>query len=304
VIDSHTGAEPTRLVVSGGPDLGTGPWFERLERFPGQHDRFLSAVANEPRGSDVMVGALWCAPPGPDWAAGVTFFENVGYLGLSGHGTVGVLAILSFMKRINPGEHRMETPAGTVGGLLYRDRTVTLNNVVSYRLAANVEVQVPHYGKVHGDIAWEGNWLFLVRDSSLEPSPENIEQRTDFTGAIRKALRDQGIIGARNQQIDRVELFGQSDLPAVDSKNFMLGPGKASACGAATSAIQACLDAEGKIREGQIWKRESLVGSAFEGSITVSGGQVHPGVKGAACVNSEAELLLDPQDPFCMGIRG
>lgn len=307
VIDSHPGGEPTRFVVSGGPDLGTGPWSERLERFRGQHDSFLSAVANEPRGSDVMVGALLCAPPGPDCAAGVIFFNNAGYLGMCGHGTIGGVATLSFMKRINPGEHRRETPVATVGALLHRDRAVTVNNVASYRLAANVEVHVPHYGKVHGDVAWGGNWFFLVRDSSLELSLENIEQPTDFTWAIRKALCEQGITRARNQDIDHIELFGQSDLPPVDSKNFVLGPGKAhdrSACGTGTSAKRACLDADGKIREGQIWKQERIVGSAFEGSITASGGQVYPSVKGTTFVNSEAELLLDPQDPFCMGIRG
>jgi 4-hydroxyproline epimerase len=211
------------------------------------------------------------------------------------------------MKRINPGEHRRETPVGTVGALLHRDRAVTVNNVVSYRLAANVEVQVPHYGKVHDDVAWGGNWFFLVRDSSPEPSLENIEQLTDFTWAVRKAFCEQGITGARNREIDHIESFGQSDLPAVDCKTLVLCPGKAygrSACGTGASAQLACLDAHGKIREGQIWTQESIVGSVFEGGIMASGGQVYSSIKGTAFVNSEAELLLDPQDPFCMGIRG
>ena len=305
VIDSHTGGEPTRLVVSGGPDLGSGPLAERLERFRREHDSFRSAVVNEPRGSDVIVGALLCAPVDPSCAAGVIFFNNVGYLGMCGHGTIGLIATLSFLNRIQPGEHCIETPVGTVGAVLHANGEVTVNNIAVH-LAANVEVEVPHYGKVHGDVAWGGNWFFLVHDPSMELSLNNIEQLTDFTWAIRQALRRQGITGAANQEIDHIELFGPSDLPSVDSKNFVLCPGKAydrSPCGTGTSAKLACLYADGKIREGQVWKQESIVGSLFEGSIAVRDGKVHPSIKGSAFVNAESELVLDPQDPFCMGIR-
>jgi 4-hydroxyproline epimerase len=306
VIDSHTGGEPTRVVVSGGPELGNGPLAERLERFRSNHDSFRSAFVNEPRGSDVMVGALLCDPVDPACAAGVIFFNNVGYLGMCGHGTIGLMATLSFMKRIEPGEHRIETPVGTVSAVLYGNGEVTVNNVASYRLAANVKVEVPRYGKVHGDVAWGGNWFFLVRDHRMKLSLNNIEHLTDFTWAIRQALRQQGITGAGGQEIDHIELFGPSDLPSVDSKNFVLCPGKAydrSPCGTGTSAKLACLYADGKIREGQVWKQESIVGSLFEGSIAVRDGKVHPSIKGSAFVNAESELVLDPQDPFCMGIR-
>ena len=118
VIDSHTGGEPTRLVVSGGPEVGDGPLAARLERFRKDHDDFRSAVVNEPRGSDVMVGALLSDPVDPACAAGVIFFNNVGYLGMCGHGTIGLVATLAYMKRIEPGEHRIETPVGTVRAVL------------------------------------------------------------------------------------------------------------------------------------------------------------------------------------------
>jgi 4-hydroxyproline epimerase len=311
VIDSHTGGEPTRLVVHGGPDLGKGPLAGRLERFRSEHDSFRSAVVNEPRGSDVMVGALLCEPVDPACAAGVIFFNNVGYLGMCGHGTIGLVATLSFMKRIEPGEHRIETPVGTVSAVLHPNGDVTVNNVASYRLSANVEVDVPRYGKVHGDVAWGGNWFFLVRDNVRDHSMKlllllkNVEELTNFTWAIRQALRQQGITGAGNQEIDHVELFAPSHLPSVDSKNFVLCPGKAydrSPCGTGTSAKLACLYADGKLREGQVWKQESIVGSVFEASITVRDGKMYPSIKGAAFVNAEAELVLDSQDPFCMGI--
>jgi 4-hydroxyproline epimerase len=306
VIDSHTGGEPTRVVVSGGPDLGTGPLPERLERLRREHDNFRSAVVNEPRGSDVMVGALLCDPVDPACAAGVIFFNNVGYLGMCGHGTIGLLATLSFMNRIQPGEHRIETPVGTVTAVLHSNGEVTVNNVASYRLAANVEVDMQLYGKVHGDVAWGGNWFFLVRDHKLDLSLPNLERLTDFTWAVRQALREQGITGTGNQEIDHIELFGPSDSPSIDSKNFVLCPGKAydrSPCGTGTSAKLACLYADGKIREGQLWKQESIVGSVFEGSVTLREGKVYPSIKGAAFVNADAELVLNPQDPFCMGIR-
>jgi 4-hydroxyproline epimerase len=306
VIDSHTGGEPTRLVVSGGPDLGTGSLADRLERFRREHDDFRSAVVNEPRGSDVMVGALLCDPLDSASAAGVIFFNNVGYLGMCGHGTIGLVATLAHMKRISPGEHKIETPVGTVSAILHESGEVTVNNVASYRSAADVAVEVPGYGEVRGDVAWGGNWFFLVRQHAMELTLRNIDALTNFTWAIRQALRDSGITGADGKEIDHVELYGPSQLPGVDSRNFVLCPGKAydrSPCGTGTSAKLACLYADGKIREGQTWKQESIVGSVFEGSVKVRDGKVYPSIKGSAFVNAEAELVLDPRDPLCMGIR-
>jgi 4-hydroxyproline epimerase len=306
VIDSHTGGEPTRLVVSGGPDLGTGSLADRLERFRSKHDDFRSAVVNEPRGSDVVVGALLCDPLDSASAAGVIFFNNVGYLGMCGHGTIGLVATLAYMKRIGPGEHKIETPVGTVSAILHEGGEVTVNNVASYRSAADVVVDVPGYGKVRGDVAWGGNWFFLVRQHAMELTLRNIDALTNFTWAIRQALRDNGVAGAGGKEIDHVELYGPSQLPGVDSRNFVLCPGKAydrSPCGTGTSAKLACLYADGKIREGQTWKQESIVGSVFEGSVKVRDGKVYPSIKGSAFVNAESDLVLDPRDPLCMGIR-
>jgi 4-hydroxyproline epimerase len=306
IIDSHTGGEPTRLVVSGGPDLGKGALARRLQLFREEHDDFRSAVVNEPRGSDVIVGALLCEPVDQRCAAGVIFFNNVGYLGMCGHGTIGLVATLAYMNRLEPGNHRIETPVGTVGAILHENGQVTVNNVVSYRKAANVAVKVPGYGYVHGDVAWGGNWFFLVRDHGLELALNKVDQLTDFTWAIRQSLLANSITGDDGKEIDHIELFGPSSTPGVDSKNFVLCPGKAydrSPCGTGTSAKLACLYADGKIQLGQTWKQESIVGSVFEGSVKVRNGKVYPSIKGSAFVNAEAELVLDPRDPFCMGIR-
>jgi 4-hydroxyproline epimerase len=305
VIDSHTGGEPTRLVISGGPDLGSDSLKNRLERFRGEHDDFRSAVVNEPRGSDVMVGGLLCDPVDRNCAAGVIFFNNVGYLGMCGHGTIGLMATLSYLGRIQPGAHPIETPVGTVGATLHDDGKVTVDNLPSYRSAKKVVVEVPDFGPVSGDVAWGGNWFFLVEDHSQELALTNVEALTDFTWAIRQALLKNGITGANEQEIDHIELFGPSQQPGVDCKNFVLCPGKAydrSPCGTGTSAKLACLYADGKLHEGQVWKQESIVGSVFEGSIKVRDGKVYPSIKGSAFVNADATLILDPRDPFRMGI--
>jgi 4-hydroxyproline epimerase len=306
VIDSHTGGEPTRLVFNGGPDLGSGPLSERLERFRCEHDDFRSAVVNEPRGSDVMVGGLLCDPVDRTCAAGVIFFNNVGYLGMCGHGTIGLIATLAYMGRINPGEHRIETPVGTVSAVLHESGEVTVNNVASYRMAPKVPIGVPGFGKVHGDIAWGGNWFFLIEDHGQNLELKNVEALTSFTWAVRQALNANNIAGDNGHEIDHIELFGASKLPGVDSKNFVLCPGRAydrSPCGTGTSAKLACLYADSKLKEGEVWKQESIVGSIFEGSVRVREGKIYPSIKGSAFVNSEAELILDSHDPLCMGIR-
>ena len=253
-----------------------------------------------------MVGALLSEPVDRTCAAGVIFFNNVGYLGMCGHGTIGLVATLAHLGQIKPGEHRIETPVGVVSATLHADGKVTVNNVASYRSAADVAVKVPGYGEVRGDVAWGGNWFFLVRQHDTSLSLNNVDELTAFTWAIRTALRQSGISGDEGQEIDHVELFAPSPKPGVDSKNFVLCPGKAydrSPCGTGTSAKLACLYADGKISEGQVWRQESIVGSVFEGTVRVQDGKVYPSITGSAFVNAEAELILNPDDPFCLGIR-
>src|SRR5262245_44313427 len=193
VIDSHTGGEPTRVVVSGGPDLGKGPLTERLERFKNEFDQFRSAVVNEPRGNDAVVGALLCEPVDATCAVGVIYFNNVGYLGMCGHGTIGLMVTLAYLNRIQPGTHRIETPVGVVEATLDENNFVSGANVPSYRLATNVPVEVPGHGPIKGDIAWGGNWFFLVNSNGHKLEMENLEELTDFSWRIRQALNEQGI---------------------------------------------------------------------------------------------------------------
>jgi 4-hydroxyproline epimerase len=305
VIDSHTGGEPTRVVVGGGPELGTGSMAQRRSQLSEHHDAFRSAVVNEPRGSDVWVGAILCEPVDPGCAAGVVFFNNVGYLGMCGHGTIGVAVTLAHLGRIGPGRHRLETPVGVVAFEYSGGHTVEIENVPSYRHAAGVKVQVEGIGIVSGDVAWGGNWFFLVSEHGQELELDNVECLTDVTWRIRQALAQSGITGAGGEEIDHIELFGLPRNPSAHSRNFVLCPGKAydrSPCGTGTSAKLACLFADGKIKPGEVWRQESIVGSVFEGTVRVVNGKVVPRIRGSAYVIAEATLLLDAEDPFRMGI--
>jgi proline racemase len=301
VIDSHTGGEPTRVVVSGGPDLGNGAIVERLKTFRERHDAFRSAVVNEPRGSDVIVGALLVEPHDLSCDIGVIFFNNVGYLGMCGHGTIGLVATLAHARRIRPGEHRIDTAVGVVTATLHADGSVSVQNVPSYRKAKGVIVDVPGIGKISGNVAWGGNWFYLIEEHGQALELANVEQLTDFTWRVRQAINAQGY-----PEIDHIELFGPAKQAGAHSRNFVLCPGKAydrSPCGTGTSAKLACLAADGKLAEGAEWIQESIIGSTFRGRYQRAGDQIIPIITGSAFVNSEATLLLDEKDPFCWGIR-
>lgn len=301
VVDSHTAGEPTRVVISGGPELGNGPIADRVKLFREQHDRFRSAIVNEPRGSDVLVGALLVDPNDKSCVAGVIFFNNVGMLQMCGHGTIGLVATLAHLGRIQPGEHRIETCVGVVTATLHENGEVSVANVPSYRKAKAITVDVPEIGKVTGDVAWGGNWFFLIENHGQNLALSNVEKLTDYTWRVRQAVNAQGY-----PDIDHIELFGSPQTSGAHSRNFVLCPGKAydrSPCGTGTSAKLACLAADGKLAEGAEWVQESVIGSAFRGRFRRDRERIIPIITGSAFVNSEATLLLNETDPFCWGIR-
>jgi 4-hydroxyproline epimerase len=302
IIDSHTGGEPTRLIVTGGPDLGSGPLAERLALMREQHDHVRTGTVCEPRGSDVLVGALLCEPHADDCVAGVIFFNNVGYLGMCGHGTIGLVASLAHLGRITAGRHRIDTPVGVVTAELHADGSVSVENVASYRYRKDVAVNIDGHGQVIGDIAWGGNWFFLVK-GDYDVRPGNIDALMRFSEQVMDTLREQGITGAGGAVIDHVELFSPSET--ADSRNFVLCPGKAydrSPCGTGTSAKLACLAGDGKLTEGAVWRQESIIGSVFEGSYRRAGERIAPTIRGRAWISGEASLLFDDTDPFAWGI--
>ncbi|MCX8495074.1 MAG: proline racemase family protein [Akkermansiaceae bacterium] len=307
VIDSHTEGEPTRVVVSGGPDLGSGTIAERAVILREQHDWLRSAVCNEPRGHEAMVGALLCEPYEPDCCCGVIFFNNVSTLHMCIHGTIGLAVTLAHLGKIGPGIHRIDTPVGVVEAELRSDGSVEVTNVPSFRTAAAVAVNVLGWGEIQGDIAWGGNWFFLVGNQGPAIQPSNIEALTTFARDIRNALETQGITGDHGMEIDHIDLFGPpSDPTLADSRNFLLCPGKAydrSPCGTGTSAKLACLHADGKLKPGEIWRQAGILDTIFCGRIEeIAEGKIIPFVSGRAWVNGESTYFLDSTDPFRYGI--
>ncbi|NUU37631.1 4-hydroxyproline epimerase [Pseudomonas sp. C2B4] len=303
VIDSHTGGEPTRLVMKGFPDLPGDTMTEKRDALRDRHDQWRRACLLEPRGNDVLVGALYCEPVSPDATCGVIFFNNAGYLGMCGHGTIGLVASLHHFGHISPGVHKIDTPVGQVSATLHDDGAVTVGNVPAYRYRQRVAVEVPGHGIVHGDIAWGGNWFFLVSDHGKVLQMDNVDALTEYTWAMLKALQDQGIHGEDGALIDHVELFADDDR--ADSRNFVMCPGKAydrSPCGTGTSAKLACLAADGKLAAGERWIQAGITASQFEGRYEWEGERIRPFITGRAYMTAESTLLIDEQDPFAWGI--
>lgn len=306
VIDSHTEGEPTRVVVAGGPELPAGSAAEHLALLRDRHDGFRSAVVNEPRGYDALVGALLLPPSTPAAVAQVVYFNNVGYLGMCGHGTIGVAATLAWMGTISSGSHRLETPVGEVGFELLEDGSVQVENVESYRTHKEVRVTVPGLGPVQGDVAWGGNWFFLMREHGQRLELANLDALTAYTLQVQQALAAAGITGEDGHPVDHVELFGPPGRPDAHSKNFVLCPGAEydrSPCGTGTSAKMACLYADGELAAGAEWRQESILGSLFAGRVRPAGRGVIAMLRGRAWITGEAELVLLPDDPYREGIR-
>lgn len=291
VIDSHTGGEPTRVVIDGGPDLGGGSVAEKLAVFRAQHDDFRRAVILEPRGSDVLVGALLVEPSDPSCVAGAIFFDNAACIGMCGHGTIGLVVTLAHLGRIAPGGHRIETPVGIVTATLHADGSVSLVNVPSHRKAKAVCID-----GFTGDVAYGGNWFFLIDKHGQNLDRANVDALTDYAWRARLAVNAGGF-----PEVDHVILYD-------GTRNFVLCPGKAydrSPCGTGTSARLACLAADGALAEGDVLMQRSIVGSEFGACyrwLDRPAGIIAPIITGTAHATAEATLIFDPADPFLHGI--
>lgn len=305
VIDSHTAGEPTRVVIAGAPELGRGTMADRLKVFRERFDHFRSAIVNEPRGSDVLVGALVLKSELPDCVAGIIFFNNVGYLGMCGHGTIGIVETLKHLGRIDTGIVRLETPVGIVEAELLESGEVQVANVPSYRAVKGVCITIPEFGECVGDVAWGGNWFFLVEGLPIPLELSKVGKLTAVCESLRDAVQKAGY-----PEVDHVELFAEPSKSSSHSRNFVLCPGSAydrSPCGTGLSAKLACLAADGKLAEGDRWVQESILGTEFVGQYRFADDgrqQILPKISGRAYVCAHSKLILKTEDPFCYGIRG
>ena len=305
VIDSHTEGEPTRVVISGWPAPGGATMAERRETMRRTQDSLRSGVVREPRGHDAIVGALLTPPVSAGATAGVVFFNDVGYLGMCGHGLIGVVRTLEFLGNIKPGTVKIDTPVGPVSAELHSEGGVTIENVPAYRHQTDVEVNVPGFGRVRGDVAYGGNWFFLADAGERPVAMMNVRDLMAFTMGIRDALDREEIVGADGARIDHIELFGSPSRDDADSRNFVLCPGAAydrSPCGTGTSAKMAVLHARGQLPVGERWRQESITGSLFTGWLSERNGELIPHISGRAFITARATLLFDDDDPFRFGI--
>lgn len=302
VVDSHTGGEPTRVVIDGRLELGPGPMSERRDAFRARWDRLRSALVCEPRGSEALVGAYLTEAISPDAIAGVLFFNNVGVLGMCGHGLIGVVETLRYLDRIGPGAHRLDTPVGPVEFELLEDGRVAFENVVCYRKARDIEVTTPTLGAVSGDVAWGGNWFYLVHQHEETLTLSNLARLKTVASELRRAINEAGF-----PEVDHVELLGAPLGEGANARNFTLCPGgeyDRSPCGTGTSASVACLAAEGKLNEGAHWVLESVLGSAFTARFRWEDkekGLVRPTIEGRAFVTAESKLVFAREDPLVAG---
>lgn len=306
VIDSHTGGEPTRVVLSGAPAFSARDMQGAARELRDRYDDFRRTVINEPRGHDVLVGALLLPPADPANVAGVVYFNNVGTIGMCGHGSIGVAITLLREGRIGQGTHRLETPAGNVTVTVHDEHRVSVENVASYRYRRDACLHVDGIGTVRGDIAWGGNWFFLVSGHGMTIGPHNLAALHDFTRRIRRALDASDLRGADGALIDHVELFGEpTDTAIADSRNFVLCPGNAydrSPCGTGTSAKLACLLDDGVIENGARWRQQGISGSVFEAEARFRDGTLTPVITGSAYITGRAELVVEAGDPLASGM--
>ncbi len=310
-VDSHTEGEPTRTVIGGAPHFAGATVAEQAADFAANGGWFRGAVIDEPRGSDVLVGAVLVPHADPECVAGVIFFNNVGLLGMCGHGTIGVVRTLAHLGRIRPGVVKLETPVGIVHATLHESApgiapAVEVANVRSFVHRADVEVQLNDGRTVHGDIAWGGNGFFLCDDHEERVELGNLEELLRLSWAIRNVLEDEEIASIDGHPVDHVELFAPARDPANQSRSFVLCPGGAydrSPCGTGTSAKLACLAQRGLLAPGEVWRQESVIGSVFEAWYQpCPEGGIFPFIRGRAWITGEGSLVVERDDPYRNGI--
>lgn len=305
VIDSHTAGQPTRVVIEGGPHLGEGSLAERRDRLHATFDRFRSAVVGEPRGSDAMVGAILCPPSDPSCTSAVIFFDNSGYPGMCGHGMIGFVATLEYLGLIKgAGPHRIETPVGVITARLDPSGEIAIENVASFRHRKDVGLTL-NGSAFSGDIAWGGNWFFLVNRHREALSIDRVDHLMELARRIRQTLQSEGITGANGEMIDDIAFFAAPHRQDARSRNFVLTSGRTydrSPCGTGTSAKLACLFEDGLLKEGETWRQESIVGTVFDASVRVVDGKVRPTIRSAAYITADSTLIVDERDPLCWGL--
>jgi proline racemase len=324
-VDSHTAGEPTRIVTGGVPPVRGATMADKRAALQRDHDHLRRALVLEPRGHDAIVLAYLLPPCDPAADLGVVFANDAGYLGMCGHGAIGVATVavaLGMVPAVEPvTEVRLDTPAGTVRCRVAvtagRPTSVTITNVPSFLFRQRAVVDVHGFGKVAADIAYGGNWFAFVEAEQLGLAVGKVHLPVlmQAATAVREALVRDGVRGVHpdrgeSELVDHVKLFVPLDGDEPGARALTLCPGAAydrSPCGTGTSAKLAVLHAKGELEVGQWFRSESVLGTSFRARIasTTAVGRftaVVPEVEGSAYVTALTQFVIDPNDPCRHGI--
>jgi proline racemase len=324
-VDSHTAAEPTRVITGGLPTIRGATMAEKRDQLRQEHDSIRKSLVLEPRGHDAIVLAFLLPPTRDDADLGVVFANDAGYLGMCGHGSIGLVTTavaMGLVPAVEPvTEIALDTPVGLIRCRVAveagRPKSVTITNVPSFLYRQRVIVDVHGFGKVAADVAYGGNWFAFVEADQLGLVVEksHLPVLMQAATAIREALVREGVRGihpetGEEETVDHIKLFEALDGEHLGARSLTLCPGTAydrSPCGTGTSAKLAVLHAKGELKQGEVFDSESVLGTKFMARIvgeTTVGKYpaIVPEITGSAWITSFATFVIDPDDPCRLGI--
>jgi len=323
-VDSHTEGMPTRVVTGGFAPVPGETMFEKQQHVKGELDRLRRLLVFEPRGHTVMVAAVLLPPTDPEADIGVVFVDEMGYLPMCGHGTIGActVAVETGLVQAEEPVTRLivDTPAGRVSTEVRvengRVKSVRFQNVPAFLARRDVEVEVGGFGRLSMDIAYGGNFFAVLPARSVglalekRNSQELVEAGMEIMGAVEQQVRVQHPGNPEIHEVKHVVFTGDADVGGADAKNAtVIYPGMLdrSPCGTGTSARMAQLYERGELALDEDFVHESIIGTHFTGrlveEIELSGGvrAVVPTIEGRAWIHGFQQLVVDPEDPFPAG---
>ena len=321
-VDGHTCGNPVRLVAGGGPRLDGSTMMERRAHFLAEYDWIRKGLMFEPRGHDMMSGSILYPPTRADCDIGILFIETSGCLPMCGHGTIGTVTMAlehGLMTPRTPGLLRLDTPAGLVVAEYRQDgqfvEEVRITNVPSFLYAEALEVECPDVGPLRVDVAYGGNFYAIVdpQENFRDIADHSAGDLIAWSPVLRERLNEAySFAHPENPAIDRLTHILWTGAPTVegaDARNAVFYGDKAidrSPCGTGTSARMAQLHAKGRLKTGDGFVHESIIGSLFKGrveqEVTVGGrAAIVPSIGGWARMTGLNTIFIDDRDPFAHG---
>jgi len=321
-IDGHTCGNPVRLVAGGGPLLRGSTMMERRAHFLAEYDWIRTGLMFEPRGHDVMSGSILYPPTREDCDVAILFIETSGCLPMCGHGTIGTVTMAienGLVKPKTPGVLRLDTPAGLVTAEYRQEgdyvEEVRITNVPSFLYAEGLTVECPDLGEISVDVAYGGNFYAIVEPQAnyRDMADYSAGQLIAWSPVVRQRLNEKySFEHPVNPAINRLSHMlwtGAPTHPDADARNAVFYGDKAidrSPCGTGTSARMAQLHAKGRLKAGEDFVHESIIGSLFKGRVerevsVANKPAIIPSIGGWARQTGFNTIFIDDRDPFAHG---